>query len=156
LRSHFTELHLLGSTGGAGVSCATLGKLWMLLSILIDQHSARRAQPDSEQTRGFDLATRLARYLADHLATPVTLEQLSREFHVSRYALVRLFRREMGQSPIDYLIDERIRMAQRLLLDQDISIAEVGRQVSYDDAAYFSRLFKQRTALSPLQFRRRR
>lgn len=81
------------------------------------------------------------------------MAQLSRQFNVSPYHLVRLFRKEMGQSPIDYLIDERIRTAQHLLLDRDKSVADVARSVSYEDAAYFSRLFKQRTALSPLQFR---
>ncbi|MDD5705272.1 MAG: AraC family transcriptional regulator [Kiritimatiellae bacterium] len=156
LRSHFTELHLLGSGGGPGVSCATLGKLWMIISILIDRHAARRAQPGADSPREFDLVARVARYLTDRLGESVTLEQVSREFHISRYALVRLFRREMGQSPIDYLIDERIRLAQRLLTEQDIGIAEAGRRVSYDDPAYFSRLFKRRCALSPQQFRQRR
>jgi AraC-like DNA-binding protein len=155
LRSHFVELQQLGADGGSGVFCSVLGKLWMLLGELIDRQSSTRQRRTPDSPQSFDLTTRVSKYLVEHLAEPITLEQLSRQFHVSPYHLVHVFRKEMGQSPIDHLIDERIRLAQRLLFDENESIAAVAKRVSYEDAAYFSRLFKQRTGFSPMQHRKR-
>ncbi|MDD5704686.1 MAG: AraC family transcriptional regulator [Kiritimatiellae bacterium] len=153
LRIHFLELHQLGSAETAGASFSVLGKLWMILGLLIDLQSQRRQQERGATTGDFDLTAKVSRYLAEHWSEPVTLGLLSRMFHRSPCCLARRFQNEMAQAPIDYLIDLRIHQAQRMLLDETRSVAEVAAAVSYQDPAYFSRLFRKRTGISPLQYR---
>ena len=94
-------------------------------------------------------------YLNRHYAEPLKLERLaSMEYlSVSRYSA--LFRQLTGRSPQQYLIDLRLRNAQELLKSTDLSISEVARSVGYEDALYFSRLFRRRTGAPPSGLRKK-
>ena len=60
----------------------------------------------------------------------------------------------MGTSPIKYLNGVRIEVAKKLLCLGDDPIGEVAIKAGFEDALYFSRIFRQATRLSPSQFRR--
>lgn len=68
--------------------------------------------------------------------------------------LQRRIRAETGQTPADLLIQLRLSHAQALLAETDLTVAAIARQVGYDDAGYFSRLFSRRIGESPSAFRR--
>ena len=69
--------------------------------------------------------------------------------------LRKLFKKEMGRSPLEYLTDLRMNRARELLLDgtRKLPIAEVAEACGFSDALYFSRVFKKRFGSSPTQFR---
>lgn len=69
-------------------------------------------------------------------------------------ALRHRLRAATGLSPHEFIIQVRLSRAQRLLARTQMPIAAVAREVGYDDAAYFSRLFTRRVGSSPLGFRR--
>lgn len=101
------------------------------------------------------------------LRTPIIEEtvrmfhtQFNRPFHLAEYAaahnmsscwLSRLFRREMGVSPQRYLTDIRIGRACELLAS-GCGIAEACETVGYQDACYFSHVFKKYTGYSPTAY----
>jgi len=93
-------------------------------------------------------------YLKENLAKPVTIESLAQECYVSSHYLSTLFQQVTGQGPISYLIKLRIEEARRLLATSELPINEIALRVGYEDAAYFSRLFKSHVGVSPRQFRR--
>ena len=66
----------------------------------------------------------------------------------------RGFKEETGLSPIDWLRRERIRVAQRRLLDPSKRIKEICDEVGYHDVFFFSRDFKRHTGSSPSDYRR--
>lgn len=74
--------------------------------------------------------------------------------NIERTYLYRLFKDITGSSPQEYLLDYRIRRACTLLKETGLPVNDIARSVGYDDALYFSRLFKQRKGRTPTQYRR--
>ena len=66
------------------------------------------------------------------------------------------FREVLGQSVMSYVTGWRMNIAGRLLVDTELNVEHIARQVGYDNAASFSRAFSRSFGLSPAQFRRSR
>lgn len=101
-----------------------------------------------------DLAKGIRQYLREHYSQPVTLEALSRQFHVSRATLCRSVRENFGKTVGELLLQERIQAAKSLLSGTDLRISEISRQVGIGDYNYFSKIFKRETGRSPREYRR--
>lgn len=67
--------------------------------------------------------------------------------------LSRIFHRELGITPWDYLNRYRMIRARELLRLTDDPVGSVARQVGFSDAAYFSRVFRNVCGASPSQYR---
>ena len=68
--------------------------------------------------------------------------------------LLRLYRQVKGSTPTQDLIRLRIEKAKRLLVGHpQLEIKQVAAAVGYEDALYFSRLFKKETGMNPSAFR---
>ena len=78
---------------------------------------------------------------------------LSRRLGVSHSYLIRLFRRELGQTPQGYLIGKRIALARTLLCDTALTIREIAERCGFENVYYFGNTFKKHTTLSPGKFR---
>ena len=70
--------------------------------------------------------------------------------------MIKLFRREFGETPHAYLLRRKVEMAKGLLFGTHMSVAQVAAAVGYDDPHYFSNTFKKHTGVSPAQFRKER
>lgn len=127
--------------------------LCALLGLLLHRLQVRTLTPEAETP--LDVA-QLHAYLHHHLAEPITLAGLARQFARSPTHFTRVFRRQFGVSPIYYLIQKRVAFASSLLRETNAPIKQVSASVGYDDPYYFSRLFKQHTGLSPSDYRARR
>lgn len=79
----------------------------------------------------------------DHLAADVSL---------CKHSFIRLFKRQMGTTPTDYVIRQRIHRAQMQFIDGENSVKRVALSLGYDNISYFSRLFKKVTDVSPKEF----
>ncbi len=62
----------------------------------------------------------------------------------------KLFKKETGTSPMQYINALRIKKAKFLLENSDMQISEISEAVGYDDPFYFSRVFKKEEKISPL------
>ncbi len=89
-------------------------------------------------------------YEADSLSR----SQIAAHAAVSESYLTRLFRRDVGIAPWEYLTRYRIARAKELLRVTRHTVTEIANRVGYNDGAYFSRVFHQETGRSPLAFRR--
>lgn len=65
----------------------------------------------------------------------------------------RRFKLATGLTPLDYLQQRRLQAAASLLRDSNLTVAEIGLQVGYSDASYFSKLFRRQFSMSPLTYR---
>jgi AraC-like DNA-binding protein len=101
------------------------------------------------------LAPALALLHADP-ARKWTVPTLAAEAAVSRSLLDSRFRQVLGLSPIRYLTDWRIHLAQDLLGSSTLGVGAVARRVGYDSDESFSRAFKRATGQSPSQWRAER
>ncbi|MHA7967443.1 AraC family transcriptional regulator [Paenibacillus sp. CAU 1782] len=100
-----------------------------------------------------NIVSETIRYINEHYKQAITAEELAGLQNCSASYLSRLFKNQIGISPIDYVIHVRVFKARQLLLDSEARIQEIAGSVGYGDVYYFSRLFKKHTGLSPLQYR---
>lgn len=87
-----------------------------------------------------------------NLAAAFTREKLASLCHLSASRFAAIFKEALGISPIDYILKLRMQRAQQLLTGADFSIEQIASQIGYDDAFYFSRLFKTHYGLSPKKY----
>ena len=92
-------------------------------------------------------------YINEHFTQPLTVEFLAKLCHVSPSYLHRIFRRQLGMSPIQYIRDLRIKEAEYLLNSSDMTVAVIAERCGFEDPRYFSRIFRKRTGLSPSLYR---
>jgi AraC-like DNA-binding protein len=78
-----------------------------------------------------------------------TVTDLARVATVSRSALDERFRQVLGRSPIRYLTEWRMHLAEDLLASTDLGVAAVARRVGYDAEEAFSRAFKRAHSVAP-------
>lgn len=96
--------------------------------------------------------SRLLKVLArmrEDLAHPWTLDELARETHISVPHFTEICRRQTGMSPVGLLIRLRLQRAMDLLQQGTHNVSEAAHAVGYDDAFYFSRLFRKHMGIPP-------
>lgn len=94
-------------------------------------------------------------YINDNLANPITREGICQELFISESYLSRTFTKEMGMPLFDYITECRINKAKELLRSTDLTVTAVCTQVGYNYAAYFTKIFKEKTGMTPNQYRER-
>jgi AraC family L-rhamnose operon transcriptional activator RhaR len=101
-----------------------------------------------------DVVKRTMLMFSENLARSWSIRELSGSFGLSTPHYIRLFKREMGESPLSYLSGMRARRAAELLMYGESSVAQVGIDVGWEDPGYFSRRFRQYFGSSPRAYRR--
>ncbi|MBK9159824.1 MAG: AraC family transcriptional regulator [Propionibacteriaceae bacterium] len=92
-------------------------------------------------------------FILEHLADPLTVEDIADHVHLSPSHLAAVFKAGTGMGPITYQGVLRMRRARQLLDSTTRSVTDVAASVGYADPAYFSRRFRQLHELSPRQYR---
>ena len=83
------------------------------------------------------------RYIESNYSQSVNIQVIADYLNIERTYLYRLFKDITGSSPQEYLLDYRIRRACSLLAETELPVSDIARSVGYEDALYFSRLFKK-------------
>lgn len=92
-------------------------------------------------------------YIKRHINENIRIETLVDVTCISKDHFIRLFKKEVGMTPVQYICQKKIEKAQLLLVTENIPIKEVAFQLSYEDHSYFNRLFKRVTGMSPSEYR---
>ncbi|WP_034552312.1 helix-turn-helix transcriptional regulator [Carnobacterium funditum] len=118
---------------------------------LTNKHT--RVTLTAEEQKKQQTANDIIHYLEAHYIEDITLNDLARNYYLSPTNLSRIFKEETGDSPINYLIKIRLEQAKLLLATQTgITIKEISKLIGYNDALYFSKLFKKHYGQSPSAF----
>lgn len=96
---------------------------------------------------------KITRVIQTNYADKITLRSLSSSFYINSAYLGRLFKKNIGLSFNEYLLNIRMSNAMKLLKNTTLSIADISEKVGYFDVDYFSKLFKQSTGFTPSDFR---
>lgn len=103
------------------------------------------------------LSIRIEQYLTEHLTEMIRIEELCREFSLSKNALYRLFHEEFHTTVGDLINQKRLELACELLLHEpSLNVTEIASACGFSDYNYFIRLFRRRLGITPLQFRKKR
>lgn len=91
-------------------------------------------------------------YIKNNYKKKLTIQMICESAGYSAPHLSRTFKKETGQSIMDYLIMLKIEAAKSLILEKELPLSEIAAQVGYDDYNYFTHLFKKRVGCSPLNY----
>ncbi len=135
---------------GSAVMFESLARVFLIK--LIQRYGDRY---DLEAEQGFPSRRykRVLDFIATEFGNPISLENLASEAALSPSHFARLFKRTIGQSPMQYVTCYRAEQARKLLADRDRPLAEIAIACGFADQAHFSRVFKSMHGQTPMAYR---
>ncbi len=123
----------------------TKGILLQLLSRFIKYATAKSNVSDERIIKAI-------KYIRKNIDKTIKISQLSDICHLSEDHFIRLFKKEMQQTPIHYINQKKIEKAQLMLVIGDMPIKDIAYNLSFENISYFNRVFKQITQYTPTQY----
>lgn len=102
------------------------------------------------------ILSEMTKYIAENLDKPLTLNKLAARFGYSPGYLSQLFSRKMQITLSDYISKERVKKAQYLLRNTDISITMIGDITGFNSIGHFSHVFTKEAGCSPSAYRNKK
>jgi len=96
---------------------------------------------------------RAEQYMRDKLSEPITLAALAEEAGLSRFHLLRLFKRAYGETPLKRLMRMRIEEAKRRLIKGTQSITEIALDCGFENPGHFATVFRRIEGVTPSVYR---
>ena len=123
------------------------GIVFQLLSRIFKQGQSKIEMEDNR-------IAKTVLYIRKHLNEAIELEKLAEISCLSKDHFIRLFKKELGTTPLQYINQKKIEKAQLLLITEELAVKEIAFQLAFDDYSYFNRLFKKTTGVTPQEYRR--
>lgn len=92
-------------------------------------------------------------YIQEHHADPITLDDVAKAVHTSKFNFCKIFKKATGMTFTDYLARVRTERAKALLPDRNRRISEIAYDVGFQSLTHFNRIFRTLTGQSPTAFR---
>ncbi|MEQ7195279.1 helix-turn-helix domain-containing protein [Enterococcus avium] len=102
----------------------------------------------------YDIASQIYSYIESHSNQPFSLEILANKFSYHKSYIIQLIKKHFGTTPAQLHNQFRLEKGRNLLLKTTMSIQEIAEDLSFYDAAYFSKLFKKEYLSSPKNYRK--
>ena len=147
LRQRISRLHRALAEPGAELEAESR---LAFVTERLRRHLGRAASPQQEPART-DVASQLRDLLDERFREKVTLRQAADEIHAHPAHLVRMFSREFGISPHQYLTGRRVDLARQLLLD-GLPPSAAAAAVGFFDQSHLNRTFRRLLGTSPGRF----
>ncbi|WP_317133542.1 AraC family transcriptional regulator [Aquimarina algicola] len=115
----------------------------------------RRLSNELLQNKGFYSKTTLkfSKLVLDNINKNLSVNDYASKLNLTIDKLNEICKENYGQSPKTIILEKKITEAKRLLYFTDLSVKEIAFRLGFEDSSYFSRIFKQKTNLSPTDFK---
>lgn len=137
----------LYSKSSISIVLETRGLLYFLCSRFLEKATSKNEITDGR-------IRKIVRYIRTHIETPLSIDELSKMCYLSKDHFIRLFKKELQQTPIQYINKKKIERAQLKMITGRESVKDIVYQLSFENVSYFNRLFKRYTGVSPNQYRK--
>ncbi len=121
----------------------------IFMEIILKMH-----EKSSNDTSISEDAKVLKNYLDYHIEEDISLDTLSKLIFRSKSQTIRIFKKNFGKTPYEYLLDNKISRSKVILEETNISIKELAYRLGFSDEHYFSNIFKAKTGVSPSFYRK--
>lgn len=128
----------------------SISLLYMLYNEILTHQKAKTTL--SEQ-KNDNLVRNITAFIDDNYKENITLEKISKTFHISPSRLSHVFKEETGLSPIQYAIHRRIGEAQSLLIESDAPIQDIEESLGFCSSVHFCMMFKKYIGITPKSYR---
>ena len=95
---------------------------------------------------------RAVRYINENYGFPITIKDVADYVGFDRSYFFKIFKQQIGVSPKEYLINQRMSKARSLMKDTEYSCYEICKMVGYEDYSNFSKTFKKRYGKTPREY----
>jgi AraC-like DNA-binding protein len=130
-----------------------LSSLYLFLGIMMDQAENNKALT-KQSNNDNSYINKAIEWLEVNYSSTVTISEIAEYIGLNRKYFSRIFKREIGMSPQNFLINFRLNKACELMMNNQLSIGEISRSVGYVDQLLFSKIFKKFKGVSPNNYRK--
>jgi len=129
-----------------------ISRMWSLTLSYIKDHHKEFIQFHTGNKREAK-AKDILSYIKEHYAENICIKDIARHTGISRSECFRSFRYFTNKKPIEHLTEYRLSHAANMLRETDKSIAQIATECGFSSSSYFGKLFKERYAVSPSQYK---
>lgn len=90
----------------------------------------------------------------EHPESLYSLDELAESIHINKYKLIKDFKEYFHATPMRYLLELRIDLAKEMLTATDLNVTQIAQRAGFSGANYFVHVFKDKTGVSPTEYRR--
>ena len=126
-----------------------------LMGLLFQIFSVCDSVKNAELVSSESYSATVCSYIGSRYTEKLTVELLSAVVGLSSKHLIRIFKKHTGKTLMQYVEETRIDNAAVLLRSTNISIGEIANASGYEDALYFSKVFRKRFGVSPSEYRKK-
>lgn len=103
-----------------------------------------------------DLENKINSYIKQNISSNITLNELANIVHLHPNYFIKYFKKHFSITPIEYVNSMKLQMATQILTnDPNKNINNVAYEVGFNDYRYFSRLFKKKYGITPLEYKKK-
>ena len=124
-----------------------------LLIRLIQSQHLQQVSIESDSSNNQSRLHYVLNYIHEHLTEKIAVDALSRKAYLSRNVFFKWFREQFGITPLDYINNERIKLAKQLLAKPQYKVHTVSNMCGFSDVNYFVRLFKKNEGITPKAYK---
>jgi AraC-like DNA-binding protein/ligand-binding sensor protein len=106
-----------------------------------------------EQNAEPPVIARAKQFIAEHQTEELSLDQVAKSVHTSKFYFCKLFKKATGVNFTDYLSRVRTERAKNLLLNPNLRVSEIAYEVGFQSLTHFNRVFKRILGQSPTEYR---
>jgi AraC family transcriptional regulator len=127
-----------------------------IAELLLREYTTASARANRIPTAGLTRSNtrRVVEYVEANLGRAVTIREMSEVAELSTHHFVRMFKRSLGFTPYQYLLERRVERAKELLHSKPPSLAEVGLSTGFSSQSHFTTVFHRAVGVTPAEFRR--
>lgn len=144
----YREYQKLNNEQPLDVFMETQGILLQLLSKFLSPADRQQDHPSAIPSVILDAM----QYIQINLASPITVQQLSKRANLQTDYFSRIFLKHAGERPLDYLHSKRIERAQYLMMTKHLTFAQIAEETGFQNLPYFFRIFKKITNQTPTEY----
>lgn len=114
------------------------------------------AAPENPRSFNYaDIAEKTVTYINEHFTEDIPLPQLAKKAGLSQYHFIRIFKKETGFTPHEYLVNTRMATARYLLKNTQLAVKDICFNTGFSSESVFCSAFKKQHGMTPAQYRLR-
>lgn len=122
-----------------------------LYELLLQLFRLQKAPP-KPSTKNFEYAVS---YIAQNYHEKIILQDIAKQLHLSYDFFQHRFKELMGESPQQFLIRKRLESADRMLMEENMSITEIAQRCGFSNSAQFSAMYKKSRKITPSEMKKK-
>lgn len=145
---YFLKIHQIGRNNSLSATEKHEGSALIFHELLQFLYNKAQNHHISEESKI------LTEYINNNINKAISLKNLAELVYLSESQVIRIFKRDFGKTPYDYILDLKIERAKTLLANTGLMIKEISFNLGFCDEHYFSYIFKEKTSKTPSEYRK--